>query len=82
MTGYEKCEFWVVALYGKLPVLCNVIIGDNKQLKLYVMKKLFTLLFAMLATVGVEQEIGIGDLANGLYMVRCGNVSLRFVKTE
>lgn len=28
-----------------------------------------------------NDEIGIGDLPAGLYLVRCGNVSLRFVKT-
>ena len=27
-----------------------------------------------------NEEIGIGDMASGLYLLRCGNVSLRFVK--
>jgi hypothetical protein len=31
-------------------------------------------------TVTADQEIGIGELANGLYLVRCGNQSIRFIK--
>ena len=30
---------------------------------------------------GPDDEISISDLAEGLYMVRCGRVTLRFVKT-
>ncbi len=33
-------------------------------------------------SVGPDQEIGIRDLASGLYLVRCGNVMLRFVKEQ
>ena len=33
-------------------------------------------------SVSSEQEIGIRDLASGLYLVRCGNVMLRFVKEQ
>ncbi|MCR5659923.1 MAG: T9SS type A sorting domain-containing protein, partial [Bacteroidales bacterium] len=33
------------------------------------------------ATVSADEEIGIRELASGLYVVRCGNVTLRFVKT-
>ncbi len=29
---------------------------------------------------GPDQEIGVSDLASGLYLVRCGNRTLRFVK--
>ena len=29
-----------------------------------------------------DQEIGIRDLASGLYLVRCGNVTMRFVKEQ
>ncbi|MBR4390872.1 MAG: T9SS type A sorting domain-containing protein [Bacteroidales bacterium] len=32
------------------------------------------------ACVGAGQEIGIGELSEGLYMVRCDNTTLRFVK--
>ena len=31
-------------------------------------------------TVAPDQEIGISDLANGLYSLRCGNKAVRFVK--
>jgi hypothetical protein len=30
--------------------------------------------------VGANGEIGIADLANGIYSVRFGNTSLKFVK--
>jgi hypothetical protein len=33
-------------------------------------------------SVSADQEIGIRDLASGLYLVRCGNVTLRFVKEQ
>ena len=33
-------------------------------------------------SVNPDQEIGIRDLASGLYLVRCGNVMLRFVKEQ
>ena len=28
-----------------------------------------------------NQEIGINELAAGVYMLRCGNATMRFVKT-
>ncbi len=33
-------------------------------------------------SVGPDQEIGIRDLASGLYLMRCGNAALRFVKQQ
>ena len=33
-------------------------------------------------SVGPDQEIGIRDLASGLYLLRCGNAALRFVKQQ
>lgn len=35
---------------------------------------------ALVKAVAADHEIGVGELASGLYLVRCGNVSLRFVK--
>ncbi len=32
------------------------------------------------ANVNANQEIGIGELSAGLYLVRCGNATMRFVK--
>ena len=32
------------------------------------------------ANVNANQEIGVGELSAGLYLVRCGNTTLRFVK--
>ncbi len=32
------------------------------------------------ARVSADNEIGIGELASGLYLVRCGNMTCRFVK--
>ena len=31
---------------------------------------------------GSDQEIGVSDLASGLYLVRCGNRILRFIKQQ
>ncbi len=33
-------------------------------------------------SVSADQEIGIRDLASGLYLVRCGNATMRFVKQQ
>ena len=33
-------------------------------------------------TVGADEEISVRDLATGLYLVRCGNATLRFVKEQ
>jgi len=33
-------------------------------------------------SAGPDQEIGVRDLASGLYLVRCGSVMLRFVKEQ
>ena len=33
------------------------------------------------ANVSADEEIGIRELASGLYVVRCGHVTMRFVKT-
>ena len=32
------------------------------------------------AVVGTDEEIGISDLSDGLYLVRCGEATIRFVK--
>ena len=34
----------------------------------------------MVTTVGADEEISVRDLATGLYLVRCGSATLRFVK--
>ena len=33
-------------------------------------------------SVGADQEISVRDLASGLYLVRCGSATLRFVKEQ
>ena len=44
--------------------------------------QLFNTLGELVKTVKVDanSEIGIAELAPGLYLVRCGNASIRFVK--
>ena len=46
--------------------------------------EIFNSLGELVRTVSAnpEQEIGIRDLAEGLYLVRCGKATLRFVKTH
>ena len=36
----------------------------------------------MVTTVGADEEISVRDLATGLYLVRCGSATLRFVKEQ
>ena len=45
--------------------------------------QIYNILGMLVRTVnaGPDDEISVVDLAEGLYMVRCGNVTLRFVKT-
>ncbi len=51
---------------------------SNSQVEIY--NSLGELVKVM--SVNPDQEIGIRDLASGLYLVRCGNVMLRFVKEQ
>ena len=46
--------------------------------------KIYNAMGALVKVVNAnaEEEISIGDLASGLYMVRCGNATLRFVKEQ
>ncbi len=53
-------------------------IEANSQIEIY--NSLGELVKVM--SVSADQEIGIRDLASGLYLVRCGNVTLRFVKEQ
>ena len=53
-------------------------IEANSQVEIY--NSLGELVKVM--SVNPDQEIGIRDLASGLYLVRCGNVMLRFVKEQ
>ena len=51
-------------------------IGDDSEVRIY------NAMGALVKTVNVsaDSKIGIGDLNAGIYLVRCGNASLRFVK--
>ena len=46
--------------------------------------KIYNAMGALVKVVNAnaEEEISIGDLASGLYVVRCGNAMLRFVKEQ
>ena len=52
-------------------------IEPNSEIQIY------NILGELVRTVnaGPDDEISVDDLAEGLYMVRCDNVTLRFVKT-
>ena len=53
-------------------------IEANSQIEIY--NSLGELVKVM--SVNPEQEIGIRDLASGLYLIRCGNATMRFVKEQ
>jgi hypothetical protein len=51
-------------------------IGDDSEVRIYnAMGAL-----VKVTTASANEEIGIGELSKGLYLLRCGNISLRFVK--
>lgn len=50
----------------------------NSQIEIY--NSLGELVKVM--SVSADQEIGVRDLASGLYLVRCGNATMRFVKEQ
>ena len=51
-------------------------IGDDSEVRIYnAMGAL-----VKVTTASANEEIGIGELSEGLYLLRCGNISLRFVK--
>ena len=52
--------------------------GLDGESEVQIFNSLGTLVKAV--TADADQEIGISELANGLYMMRCGNQSIRFLK--
>ena len=51
-------------------------IGDDSEVRIYnAMGAL-----VKVTTASANEEIGIGEFSEGLYLLRCGNISLRFVK--
>ena len=79
-TGVDENEQTEMFVYPNPAKESIRIIGleANSQIEIY--NSLGELVKVM--SVSSDQEIGIRDLASGLYMVRCGNVTMRFVKQQ
>ena len=77
-TGVDEEELNPMTLYPNPAKESIRILGieDNSTIEIY------NSLGERVRTVnaGPDQEIGVSDLASGLYLVRCGNRTLRFVK--
>jgi hypothetical protein len=79
-TGIDKDEFNPMTLYPNPAVESIHILGieANSTIKIY--NSLGMLV--KVVNAGPDQEIGVSDLASGLYLVRCGNRILRFIKQQ
>ena len=78
-TGVDENEASNLSVYPNPAKESIRILGiePNSEIQIY------NILGELVRTVnaGPDDEISVDDLAEGLYMVRCGNVTLRFVKT-
>ena len=77
-TGVDENEGRVVMLF---PNPANDFIRlegieANSEVRIYNM----TGALVKVVNANADEEISIGDLSNGLYLLRCGNVTLRFIK--
>lgn len=79
-TGVGENDGTTITLYPNPAKESIRILGieANSQVEIY--NSLGELVNVM--SVGPDQEIGIRDLASGLYLLRCGNAALRFVKQQ
>ena len=79
-TGVGENDEPAMALYPNPAKESIRIMGieANSQIEIY--NSLGELVKVM--SVNPDQEIGIRDLASGLYLLRCGNATLRFVKEQ
>ena len=77
-TGMEESEDECLAVYPN-PARESIHINGmnaNSEVKIYnVLGEL-----VKTAVVGTDEEINISDLSDGLYLVRCGKETMRFVK--
>ena len=79
-TGVDEDETTPMALYPN-PANTNIrIVGIESNTKVEIYNSLGVRVKTL--SVGPDQGIDISELAAGFYMMRCGNVTLRFVKMQ
>ena len=79
-VGMDESEGKVIALYPNPASESIHITGLEANSEVQIYNNLGMLV--KVVKVGADEEISISDLSNGLYMVRCGKTTMRFVKTR
>ncbi|MBQ8956937.1 MAG: choice-of-anchor J domain-containing protein [Bacteroidales bacterium] len=77
-TGIEEEEMNPMAVYPNPAKETIRLVGIEANSTVQIYNSLGELVKTV--STGPDQEIGVRDLASGLYLVRCGNRTLRFVK--
>lgn len=79
-TGVDEGELNPMTLYPNPAKESIRILGIEANSTIEIYNSLGMLV--KVVSAGPDQEIGIRDLSSGLYLVRCGNRTLRFVKQQ
>lgn len=79
-TGVDEVELNPMTLYPNPAKESIRILGIEANSTIEIYNSLGMLV--KVVSAGPDQEIGIRDLSSGLYLVRCGNRTLRFVKQQ
>ena len=77
-TGVEENQESILSIYPNPARESIRIEGLENTCEVQIYNSLGALV--RVVTVTADQEIGIGDLASGLYLIRCNNQSIRFIK--
>lgn len=78
--GMDESEGKVIALYPNPASESIHITGLEANSEVQIYNNLGMLV--KVVKVNADEEISISDLSNGLYVVRCGKTTMRFVKTR
>ena len=79
-TGVDEGELNPMTLYPNPAMESIHILGIEANSTIEIYNSLGMLV--KVVNAGPDQEIGVSDLASGLYLVRCGNRILRFIKQQ
>ena len=79
-TGVDEGELNPMTLYPNPAKESIHILGIEANSTIEIYNSLGMLV--KVVNAGSDQEIGVSDLASGLYLVRCGNRILRFIKQQ
>lgn len=77
-TGVEEYGESALSLYPNPAKETLRIVGLNQETEAYFYNSLGMLVMTVSATA--DEEINVSQLASGLYLIRCGNQMMRFVK--